>query len=109
MTKEQFYQGKYVVTVEWWLHTCDLPDCLTWARLRVFNDGTADSCFCKHCKLYGFENHDYARYFLSEDEYTCFNNMDEEDQEEYGIELVKIQPPTWQEYPNQLFEYLGTY
>lgn len=108
MTKEQFYQGKYIVAVEWWLDCCNLPDRLFWARLRVFNDGTADSCFCNG-KLYGFKNRDYAGYILSEDEYTCFSRMGEEDEEEYGIKLVKIQPPTWPEYPAQLFEYLGTY
>lgn len=109
MTKDQFYQGKYIIAIEWWLHSCDLPDTLTWARVRVFNDGTADSCFCKHGKVYGFENRNYAGYILSEDEYICFNSMDEEDEEEYGIELAKIQPPIWHEYPDQLFEYLGTY
>ena len=46
---------------------------------------------------------------LSEDEYICFNSMDEEDEDEYGIELAQIQPPIWHEYADQLFEYLGTY
>ena len=46
---------------------------------------------------------------LSEDEYICFKSMDEEDEEEYGFKLAKIQPPIWYEYPDQLFEYLGTY
>lgn len=49
------------------------------------------------------------RYILSEDEYICFKSMDEEDEEEYGFKLAKIQPPIWYEYPDQLFEYLGTY
>ncbi len=42
MTKDEFYRGKVVASVEWWLHEPDLPEHLAWARLRVFADGTAD-------------------------------------------------------------------
>jgi hypothetical protein len=109
MDKARFYDGKEIAEVEWWLHSCDLPDHLTWARLRVFDDGTADSTFGPSGKLYGFENREYASYILSEDEYECFNRMDEEDEREYGIRLVEVQPPRWEEDPDQPFEYLGTY
>lgn len=108
ISKDDFYCDKTVPTVECWLHSCDLPE-LTWARLRVFNDGTADSCFCESCKLLGFENQDYAGYILSEDEYICFKDMDEEDEREYGIQIKAITPPVWHDYSEQKFEYLGTY
>ncbi len=75
----------------------------------MFNDGTADSCFGEGEKLYGFENSTFAGFILSEDEYIRFERMDEEDEQEIGIKLTEIQPPVWQEYPEQLFEYLGTY
>ncbi|NJM74423.1 MAG: hypothetical protein HC852_00115 [Acaryochloridaceae cyanobacterium RU_4_10] len=109
MTKQEFYQNKHITAYEWWLYDCDLPDRLTWARLRVFNDGTADSCFCEGGMLYGFKNRDYASYILSEDEFTRFERMDEEDEQEYGIKLADIQCPIWQEHPEQPFKYLGTY
>ena len=109
MTKGEFYSGKHVIEVEWWLHDCDLPQHLTWARLRVFNDGTADSTFGPESKLYGFENRDYASYILSEDEYACFNRMDAEDEQAYGIRLAEVHPPQWPDNPDQPFEYLGTY
>jgi hypothetical protein len=82
ITKQEFYQKKRIATVEWWLDDCDLPERLTWARLRVFSDGTADSCFGEEGKLYGFKNKAYASYILSEDEFICFERMDEEDEQE---------------------------
>lgn len=78
-------------------------------RLRIFDDGTADSTFGPREKLYGFESRDYAGYFLSEDEFVCFNRMDAEDEREYGIVLAEIRPPQWEADPDQQFEYLGTY
>jgi hypothetical protein len=109
MTKTEFYRDKRVAEVEWWLHDCDLPGSLTWARLRVFDDGSADATFGPREKLHGFENRDYASYILSEDEFVCFNLMDTEDEREYGVRLAGIKPPHWEEDPDQPFEYLGTY
>ncbi|MDE0866665.1 MAG: hypothetical protein OSA98_23020 [Rubripirellula sp.] len=100
MTKHDFYRNKQVRETEWWLHSCDLP-VQKWARLRVFNDGTADSCFGPNDTLFGFDNRDYAGYILSEDEYIRLNDMDREDEDEYGIVLMNIVPPTWPETDHQ--------
>ena len=108
MDKKEFYRDRSIIKIEWYLYDCDLPE-LTWARLRVFNDGMADSCFEESDKLYGFENRDYASYILSEDEYVQFETMDEEDEAEHGIRLAAIVPPEWQDNQEQEFEYLGTY
>ena len=108
MTKNDFYRDKRVRETEWWLHSCDLPT-LQWARLRVFNDGTADSCFGPHEILFGFDNRDYAGYFLSEDEYIRLNAMDHEDETEYDVVLATIAAPEWPELDDQDFKYLGTY
>ena len=108
MNKIDFYTGKAVKQTEWWLHSCDLP-ALTWGRLRVFNDGTADCCFEEGGNLYGFENRNYASYILSEDEYIRFETMGKEDEKEYDISLAGITPPEWQGNQEQEFEYLGTY
>ena len=108
MTEHDFYRNKQVRETEWWLHSCDLS-VQKWARLRVFNDGTADSCFGPNDTLFGFDNRDYAGYILSEDEYIRFNDMDREDEDEYGIVLTNIVPPTWPETDKQKFKYLGTY
>jgi hypothetical protein len=108
MEKEEFYRDKSIIKIEWYLDDCALPE-LRWGRLRVFNDGTADSCFEESDKLYGFENRDYASYILSEDEYIQFETMDEENETESGIRLADIVVPEWLESQEQEFEYLGTY
>jgi hypothetical protein len=94
--------------VEWWLHDCDLPS-LTWARLRVFNDGTADACWADRAKLYGFAAREFAGYFLAEDEYLRFSGLDKSDALDRGVDLASIEPPVWTDSPEQPFEYLGTY
>jgi hypothetical protein len=94
MEKKEFYRGKSIIKIEWYLHDCDLPK-LTWGRLRTFDDGTSDSCFEESGKLYGFENRDYASYILSE--------------AESGIRLADIVVPEWSENQEQEFEYLGIY
>ncbi|HTF37550.1 MAG TPA: hypothetical protein VK651_04510 [Blastocatellia bacterium] len=108
MSKVQFYKDKLVAQTEWWLHSCDLPE-LRWGSLRVFNDGTADSCFEEGGKLYRFENRSYASYILSEDEYVRFETLGKDDEKEYGIQLAGITLPEWQVNQEQEFEYLGIY
>jgi hypothetical protein len=108
MSGVEFYKDKSVTQTEWWLSVCDLPE-LRWGRLRVFNDGTADSCFGEGDKLYGFENRSYASYFLSEDEYISFDAIDKEDEKEYGVKVEGITRPDWPDKQKQEFEYLGTY
>ena len=70
---------------------------------------TADSCFEEGGKRYGFENRNYASYFLSEDEYVRFETLDKDDEKEYGIQLAGITLPEWQDNQEQEFEYFGTY
>lgn len=108
MDKKDFYRGKSISKIEWFLDDCALPE-LEWGRLRTFNDGTSDSCFEKGGKLYGFENRDYASYLLSEDEFIRFEGMDKEDESEFGVRLADIVVPEWQDDQEQEFEYLGTY
>lgn len=108
LNKSEFYKDKFVIKTEWWLHYPDLPK-IKWARLRIYNDGTADSCFGEGQKLFGFENFTFASYIISEDEYLCFEKMDREDEQEFGIELANILTPDWKDTAIQEFEYLGTY
>lgn len=102
-------RSKTIVEVEWWLEWAALPDRLTWARLRVFQDGSADVSFGPDGKIYGFESRIYAGCFLSEDEFQPLATMDEEDEAEYGIIVNSLVPPEWEDGDNQPFEYLGTY
>jgi len=108
-SKAQFYDGKAVQKVLWFLHHPDLPQVLNWARLRVFDDGTADSTFCVDGVAYGFENEDYAGYILTEDEYVCLSTFDDEDEKETGIRRADVHPPDWVDPPEKPFKYLGTY
>ena len=106
--KFAFYEGKKVTEVEWWLSYCSgYPD-LTWARLRVFSDGSADAAF-EEAKVYGFDNREYASSFLAEDEYMRFDSMDEEDARNIGAKKADIVVPTWHDQVSPTFEYLGTY
>ena len=109
ISQDEFYCSKSVVRVEWWLHDCDLPDRLTWARVRVFSDGSADACFGEQATLYGFRDEDNAGYLLSEDEYVRLSSLDELDKKPYGVAWASPIPPRWSEQANQRFEYRGTH
>jgi hypothetical protein len=65
VTEEDFYRGKRVVYEEWFVNDLDL---VTWARLRVFDDGTADAW--EFGALAGFENEGYARHMIAEGHYV---------------------------------------
>jgi hypothetical protein len=108
MTKASFYEGKTVRVTEWWLDECALP-ALRWARLRVFDDGSADAAWEEGGNLYGFISREYASFFLAEDEHVRFAGLDAMDEAEHKIRLGEISPPTWQDNPEQGFDYLGTY
>lgn len=59
-------------------------------------------------KTFGFKNEQYAQYFLGEDEFVSFSNLDSDDEAEYGISLASLVPPIWTDEPTD-FEYLGVY
>jgi hypothetical protein len=106
--RDAFYHDKTIESTEWWVSDCDLPQ-LTWARLRVFHDGTADACWTEGGKLYGFDSSECAGFFLLEDEYVRFNGLDEEDEKEFGIRLEDIIMPFRTDDAESGFEYLGSY
>jgi len=108
-SKTAFYGGKGVRKVLWYLHDCDLPEELHWARLRIFEDGSADATFSEEGTAFGFINEKYASYLLGEDEYVCFSRFDDEDDACYGTDRHSIVPPSWVDRPDKQFEFLGTY
>ena len=108
MTKSDFYRDKSVSETEWWLNDQCLPD-FVWARLRVFNDGTADACLAEGVTLYGFDNRENAANLLATDDLTRFADWDEEEEEAFEISLAEIQPPNWVDPPDQDFVYAGTH
>ena len=79
----------------WWLMSGDYPD-LHWSRLRVYD--TSDSNPVEVLQAdggrYNFENEEEARFFLLEDDYSSFESLDEEDEEELGISISLIQFPS---------------
>ena len=101
-----FYSGKTLTKVGWWLSPHPYPE-LYWGRLRVFSDGTADAAF-DEADVYGFQDANYAGYFLAEDEYTPSENLDARDEEHLGVKASELTPPTWSETPAR-FHYLGIY
>ena len=109
LTKAEFYKGKTVHKVLWYLHDCDLPEKLQWARLRVFDDGSADATFSVDGPAYGFVEQCYAGYILTEDEYVCFSEFDDEDDASYGTDRRRIAVPSWVDPVDKPFEFLGRY
>jgi hypothetical protein len=79
-TAKEFYNNCQVEKVNWWLSYChNYPD-FFWARLRLFSSGKADVMFQDENIIYGFDNEEFAGYFISEDEFIEFNeNFDEEE------------------------------
>lgn len=66
--REQFYAGKQVAREEWLLYDFDLmDDTHTWARLRVFDDGTADVLTSK---LAVFDDERSARTYVGEQHFA---------------------------------------
>jgi len=106
----EFYQNCKIEKVEWWLAWCSFYPELYWARLRTFSNGKADLLFQAENKAYGFENKEYAEYFLSEDEFTSFENLDDEDKKDLEIPSnVFIEIPNWANKEVGNFEYIGKY
>jgi hypothetical protein len=95
--------------VLWYLHDNDVPENLSWARLRVFDDDSADCTFSNEGVAFGFVDERSARHLLTEDEYVCFGRFGDEDDAEYGTDRHRIEPPDWSDPPDKRFEYLGTY
>jgi hypothetical protein len=109
LTKSEFYRGKTVQKVLWYLHDCDLPEKLSWGRLRVFDDGSADATFSIDGPAYGFVEECYASYILTEDECVCFSEFDDEDDAFHSTDRHRIAIPAWVDPADKPFEFLGTY
>jgi hypothetical protein len=109
VTAEEFYQDFDVVKIQWWLADCSYYPDLYWARLRIFSNGKADVLFENEEVMYGFENEEFAGYFIAEDEFSKFENIDEDDRND--LEIPKdavIESPNWENKEVNNFEYIGT-
>lgn len=84
--------NKKITEEAWYLMYCDYPD-LHWARLRVYDDETAE-VFDLDGETWKFEDVEDAKIWLCDDEYTPFNSLDEEDEEELGVPLSSIEIPS---------------
>src|SRR5205085_1514710 len=82
---------KEVEKVQWWLMYCDRPN-LNWARLQVYDDGSAD-VFDMDGRTTNFPTEKEARLFLKDDEFTELNMLDEEDEGKLGLNLALLKPP----------------
>lgn len=71
---------------------CDFPD-LHWARLRVYNDGSAE-VFDIDKITHSFSDEQEARWHLAEDEYIEFDDLDRDDEQRIGVPLSSIKPPS---------------
>lgn len=83
---------KTLIKESWWLMYCCFPN-LRWTRLQVYSDSSAEVLDSDGSKL-KFQNEEEAQYFLLEDEYTPFQNLDQEDEQELGITLDSIEIPS---------------
>lgn len=76
----------------WWLLPGNYPD-LYWSRLQVYNDDTAEVLESDGGR-YKFDNEEEARWFLLEDDYSSFDSLDAEDEEELGMSISLIDIPS---------------
>jgi hypothetical protein len=83
---------KNLIKEQWWLMSCDFPD-LNWARLRVYDDSSAEIFDCDG-STYSFSDEQEARWDLVEDEYQEFNDLDQDDEQDLGISLSSIKLPS---------------
>jgi len=109
-TSDDFYRECKIQKVEWWLSWChEYPD-LYWARLRKFSNGKADVLFQDENKVYGFESEESAGNFISQDEFSKFENINEEDRHDLNIPRnFSIKIPDWKNREVKNFEYIGKY
>ncbi|KJH73466.1 hypothetical protein [Aliterella atlantica] len=82
---------------EWWLDwtvslSGEFVDVL-WARLQVFDDLQAE-VFDSDGRTIYCEDEAAAAIELMEDEYGRFESLDTEDEQELGIDLNRLQPPS---------------
>jgi len=85
-------KGVPVESQQWWLMWASFPD-LNWARLRVFADGKAD-VFDMDGRTMTFRSETEARDHLLEDEFTRYDRLGPEDEEELGRPVTSIKPPS---------------
>ena len=83
---------KIISKETWWLMSAHFPD-LYWSRLQIYDDNTAE-ILAGDGKRYKFDSEEEARWFLLEDDYFSFENLDAEDEEELGIPISLIQIPS---------------
>ncbi len=72
--------------------TCSFPS-LNWARMRVYEDGTAD-VFDMDGRLLKFATVEEAQADLWEDEYRELSQLGEDDEKDLGIPLSEIETPS---------------
>lgn len=76
----------------WWFDTSALPT-LLWARLRVLAAGAAE-VFDLDGRTTHFDRAEEAETFLGEDEYSCLDDLVEEDWADYGFSFGPPAPPS---------------
>jgi hypothetical protein len=75
---------------QWYLMEPSLPD-LTWARLRIRVDGSAE--VRDNGGAIEFADAEAARHHLSEDEFQPFDESLRSDALEEGVDLSNVEPP----------------
>lgn len=78
---------KELVETTWWLEWC-APEYWHWARLQIFKSGKAQILDCDG-KYHSFDNKQDAEYWLSEDEYSRYEDLIED-----GEILSTVIPPS---------------
>ena len=104
--REQFYAGKAVRREEWFLYDIDLfvEDKQTWARLRVFDDGSADTWDATG--LAGFDDEQSASTFIGEKHYASLDTL--RSMPKYAPK-VPSGPPVGRSDESESFRYFGSW
>jgi hypothetical protein len=100
ISRDDFYRGKHVAHEEWFVNDLDL---VTWARLRVFNDGTAD-VWEQGSTISGFVDESHARFYIGEGHYVDLPFL-----EQQGDSPRSPTPTEQADAAGQSFRYYGVW
>ena len=82
--------SNHVQVEQWWV--ASLGNLLVWARLRVFDSGSAE-VFSAEGETLRYDDEDAAHMALLDAEFRAWDGLDEDDAAMLGFDLNSVAPP----------------
>ena len=84
------HDSNHVQVEQWWV--ASLGNLLVWARLRVFDSGSAE-VFSAEGETLRYDDEDAAHMALLDAEFRAWDGLDEDDAAMLGFDLNSVAPP----------------